>query len=271
MILRLLARGRTGRRTAIPARTVETPRRSSVNLFKGHTTSRRRRPRPGYGRPRRGSAGCSRTRTAPLRQAAARRQRAAPRRAPPRPRAPCRATGGWGRPRTSGARGQLDLAALDTQIERPDEREQRRPEGRGRVHRLDGGPAPGPRAHSPAAVSTAAVAAAIPPTAPAAAASTALRMVDVGLTPMTCARGRRKGARPKAVAVLLEREIKAREDAGGPPAERHGARGAPGSDVTDPRRLPRSRTGRVEARPRSEAAPGPQHAPESGGATSRSR
>ena len=39
MILRLLARGRTGRRTAIPARTVETPRRSSVNLFKGHTTS----------------------------------------------------------------------------------------------------------------------------------------------------------------------------------------------------------------------------------------
>ena len=38
MILRLLARGRTGRRTAIPARTVETPRRSSVNLFKGHTT-----------------------------------------------------------------------------------------------------------------------------------------------------------------------------------------------------------------------------------------
>ena len=46
MILRLLARRRTGRRTAIPARTVETPRRSSVNLFKGHTTrscrSRRR-------------------------------------------------------------------------------------------------------------------------------------------------------------------------------------------------------------------------------------
>ena len=41
MILRLLARGRTGRRTAIPARTVETPRRSSVNLFKGHTTSDR--------------------------------------------------------------------------------------------------------------------------------------------------------------------------------------------------------------------------------------
>ena len=39
MILRLLARRRTGRRTAIPARTVETPRRSSVNLFKGHTTS----------------------------------------------------------------------------------------------------------------------------------------------------------------------------------------------------------------------------------------
>ncbi len=39
MILRLLARGRTGRRTAIPARTVETPRRSSVNLFKGHTSS----------------------------------------------------------------------------------------------------------------------------------------------------------------------------------------------------------------------------------------
>ena len=38
MILRLLARRRTGRRTAIPARTVETPRRSSVNLFKGHTT-----------------------------------------------------------------------------------------------------------------------------------------------------------------------------------------------------------------------------------------
>ena len=38
MILRLLARGRTSRRTAIPARTVETPRRSSVNLFKGHTT-----------------------------------------------------------------------------------------------------------------------------------------------------------------------------------------------------------------------------------------
>ena len=35
----LLARGRTGRRTAIPARTVETPRRSSVNLFKGHTSS----------------------------------------------------------------------------------------------------------------------------------------------------------------------------------------------------------------------------------------
>ena len=43
MILRLLARGRTGRRTAIPARTVETPRRSSVNLFKGHTTSAPRR------------------------------------------------------------------------------------------------------------------------------------------------------------------------------------------------------------------------------------
>ena len=42
MILRLLARGRTGRRTAIPARTVETPRRSSVNLFKGHTTSQGR-------------------------------------------------------------------------------------------------------------------------------------------------------------------------------------------------------------------------------------
>ena len=39
MILRLLARRRTGRRTAIPAQTVETPRRSSVNLFKGHTTS----------------------------------------------------------------------------------------------------------------------------------------------------------------------------------------------------------------------------------------
>ena len=38
MILRLLARRRTGRRTAIPAQTVETPRRSSVNLFKGHTT-----------------------------------------------------------------------------------------------------------------------------------------------------------------------------------------------------------------------------------------
>ena len=38
MILRLLARGRTGRRTAIPARTVETPRRSTVNLFKRHTT-----------------------------------------------------------------------------------------------------------------------------------------------------------------------------------------------------------------------------------------
>ena len=37
--LRLLACGRTGRRTAIPARTVETPRTSSVNLFKRHTTS----------------------------------------------------------------------------------------------------------------------------------------------------------------------------------------------------------------------------------------
>ena len=39
MTLRLLACGRTGRRTAIPARSVETPRRSSVNLFKRHTTS----------------------------------------------------------------------------------------------------------------------------------------------------------------------------------------------------------------------------------------
>ena len=39
MTLRLLACGRTGRRTAIPARTVETPRTSSVNLFKRHTTS----------------------------------------------------------------------------------------------------------------------------------------------------------------------------------------------------------------------------------------
>ena len=38
MTLRLLACGRTGRRTAIPARTVETPRTSSVNLFKRHTT-----------------------------------------------------------------------------------------------------------------------------------------------------------------------------------------------------------------------------------------
>ena len=44
MILRLLARRRTGRRTAIPAQTVETPRRSSVNLFKGHTTSLAQHP-----------------------------------------------------------------------------------------------------------------------------------------------------------------------------------------------------------------------------------
>ena len=42
MTLRLLACGRTGRRTAIPARTVETPRTSSVNLFKRHTTRARR-------------------------------------------------------------------------------------------------------------------------------------------------------------------------------------------------------------------------------------